>query len=96
MKFDSFTHQPAMLITAENEDEKAMLNVAIAALELIYPKPEDLSRPTPALLLLETLKIVGGRMERERNPASGCPAANEDAPPNKSPAESASQHGSPQ
>lgn len=71
MKFNRMVpgqRSDAILITAEDEEEQAMLNVAVAALELIYPKAEDFQRPTPELLLLETLKIIGARRGRERNP----------------------------
>ena len=82
MKFESdWCISGKITITAEGSDERAVLNVAVASLELIYPNAEDLQRPTPVLLLLEALKIIGSRMELKRtlpgdHPLRGTPPRN--------------------
>lgn len=57
-------------VVAENSEERAMLNLAVAALEMVFPNTKDLSRPTPALLLLEALRIHANRMELSKNAVS--------------------------
>lgn len=57
-------------VIAESNEERAMLNMAVAALETVFPNTKDQERPTPSLLLLEALRIHASRMELDKNEVS--------------------------
>lgn len=58
MKFESVQlSEGGYTLIAESPEERAMLNVAVAALESVFPNSEDRARPTPHLILLEALRI---------------------------------------
>ena len=69
MRFDNKDAPMGVTIIAENQEEKALLNSVVVLLELMYPSESDTIRPTPWLLLLETLQIHAHRMARERREA---------------------------
>lgn len=54
-------------ITAESDEEKAMLNLTVAALEMVFPNMKDRARPAPSLLVLQALQIHASRMGLAQN-----------------------------
>lgn len=58
VKFESVhLSEGGFTLIAESPEERAMLNVAVAALESVFPNTQDRARPTPHLLLWEVLQI---------------------------------------